>query len=198
MNQKLIPALVMTVLLMACSRQATVERNWNGGQAHNTLNSKEIIEMREFRRHELFITHSDTLQDKEKLLHFFDQRDAVIRFREVLLHEGVRQESFFKEGDTLIFRLFEPEPLLFLVELVDTNIQGTVIIRALLPGEESRLLITTTGFRSLAQMLRAKQDRFYQVVSDPESGKHYLLEMRASDRDILEGGGPLMPPDNNR
>ncbi len=192
------PVLVVAVLLMACSRPAPVGSQWNGRQAGNALNAQEPSEMREPRRHKLFITYSDTLQDKGNVLHFFDQRDDVIRFREVWLHEGVSQESIIREGDELITRLFEPAPLFLLVERVATNIQGTVIIRAVLPGEESRMIIATTGNRSLAQMLRADKDRFYQVISEPGSGKHYLLEMRASDRDILEGGGPLVPPDNNR
>lgn len=181
------------VLIIGCSRPASVGNSQ--GEVHAELEYKDTITMNNKLKHQLFVTYSDMLDDKEQWLHFFDQRDVVTRFREVHLHEGVRSDTCFQKGDVLVMTLFEKQPLHLVVDRVTVNIHGTVTIRAVPEEGEHFLIMSTTDRRSSGHMLKASEDKFYQVVSGPDADRHYLIEMHASDRDILEGGGPLLPPD---
>lgn len=193
MKKKQILIISVMALTIACSRPASVGNRQ--GELQAEPEHKDTIAMNSKLEHQLFVTYSDILDDREQWLHFYNQRDVVTRFREVHLHEGVRTDAFFEKGDVLVMTLFEKQPLRLFIDRVSVNIHGTVTIRAVLKEGEHFLILSTTDRRSSGNLLKASEDKFYQVVSDPEADRHYLIEMRASDRDILEGGGPLLPPD---
>ncbi len=126
-------------------------------------------------------------QDVMNALPFFDQRDEVIRFREVAPNRRLFDPDGFKAGDLLMVELFSGVAMDAVVERVDVNVNGTISIRALLPEDQGHMMVTSTRQRCLATLLMPGHKMFYRIISDPASHRHFLIEMDSEDRDILEG-----------
>ena len=145
----------------------------------------------------LIQTHIDSVSEKGQHLHFFDEKDAVLRFREIQLNEKVKTRDVIREGDELKLNLFDDASFIADVIGVESNINATVTLRATIQENEGFVTVVTTGKRSLGSIFIPEKNRFYQIISEEDTYRHYLIEMDARDRDILESSPPLIPETTN-
>ncbi len=151
--------------------------------------------------HELIATHGKTRAEVDVTLHFFDHPEKVIRYREVTLADVVTKAGQLTADDHLLLNLFDDVEREVEVRRADTNVNGTFTVSARAPEGGTYVALATTGGRSLATIYIPAEGKFYKIISDPDTREHYLLEMHESDRDIIEGGPPLIPepgPDDIR
>jgi len=142
---------------------------------------------------ELIAAFNPQQRDIMEALHFLDNRDAVVRFREISLDERVRIYGGMRADDRIILNLFEDVEYTARVRRTDLNINGTSTIMAETDEPKAYVILVTTGERSLGSIYIPSLLKYYKIISDPLTYQHYLIEMDSRDRDILEGSPPLIP-----
>lgn len=189
------PLLIFFLLSMSCSRP--VMRSGQlaepGSQDGKTsLNVDEAMKPQD--TPPLFASLMPEGSKADPHLGFYEGRDKVLRFRQVEVNHDVLRPGGLHVGELLYLELFDGVEYLARTRHLEEVLPGTISLGAELLCAEGYLLLSRTGGRSLGSLLVPGEDRFYQLISHPDTLIHYLIEMRASDRDILEGGGPLIPP----
>lgn len=129
----------------------------------------------------------------EEALHFFDMKDVVVRFERIELNEGLKAVDAMKVGDELLLNLFDDVSYLAKVGRTKVNVNGSASITAKVNETSGYMVMVTTGKRSLGSLYLPGDNMYYKIISDPVSFDHYLIEMDARDRDILESAPPVMP-----
>lgn len=137
--------------------------------------------------------HVPQTQDLQEALHFYGNREVVIRFQEVEINNKFRQKDAIRSGDKVSVQLFDDTPFLATVERVGQNVNGTISMTALLEEDDGYLVMATTGDRTLVTVYFPKSNLFYKIISEAETKRHFLIEMDARERDILESSPPLIP-----
>jgi len=143
--------------------------------------------------YELIATHGETRADVATALQFLDHPEHIIRYREVTLEDVLTRSGQLAAGDLLQLNLFEDVDDQVEVRRTKTNVNGSFTVSARAPEGGVYLALATTEGRSLATIFIPERDQFFKIISDPSGDRHYLLEKRASDRDIIESGPPLIP-----
>lgn len=141
------------------------------------------------------IATRDQIQDE---LHFFESHDVVNRYAEIRIDERMRGSGWIRKNDHILLNLFEDEAFEAHVQQAKVNVNGSFSITAVLSDGEGYMVLATTGSRSLGHIFVPGQQKFYKIISDPDTYQHYLIEMDAHDRDILESSPPLIPEDINK
>ncbi len=126
-------------------------------------------------------------------LHFFESRDVVNRYAEVRLDERMRGGGWIGENDHILLNLFEDVSYEAHVQRTKVNVNGSFTITAVLSDGDGYMVLATTGSRSLGHLFIPGEQKFFKIISDPDTYTHYLIEMDEQDRDILEGSPPLIP-----
>ncbi len=129
----------------------------------------------------------------EEALHFFDMKDAVMRFQKIEVNEELKAFDALSEGDALLLNLFDDAIYHATVGRTKVNVNGSASITARLNESEGYLILVTTGKRSLGSVYLPQDNMYYKIISDPHTLDHYLIEMDARDRDILESAPPVIP-----
>ncbi len=129
----------------------------------------------------------------DEALHFFDMKDAVIRFQKIELNEQLKTFDFLSEGDELLLNLFNDVTYSARVGRTKVNINGSASITARVKETEGYVILVTTGKRSLGSIYLPQDKMYYKIISDPHTLDHYLIEMDSRDRDILESAPPVIP-----
>jgi hypothetical protein len=141
----------------------------------------------------LIITRSAEKVNVDDALQFFEQKEAVIRFAEVGLNPVLKSIENVKAGSGIILDLFEDVYYTATVNRTNTNVNGTSSIIANVNEAQGYVIFTHHGMRSLATIYLPSEGMYYKIISDPVTLVHYLIEMDARDRDILESGPPIIP-----
>ncbi len=150
------------------------------------------VEAQQFRL-STHITEEKGKQDPS--IDFFEQHTETTRFRAIELSEEVREKEYLHKGDTILLNLFHDKQFEAVLNRMETNINGTLTLTANIVGQPyAYIVLSTTGNRSFGNIYIPGKNRFYQVISDPETGDHYLIEMKLEDRDELLPGPELVPP----
>ena len=145
----------------------------------------------------LISSRSASRTDATATLHFLDHPERVIRYTEVALNEVVTRQGALQEGSILLLNLFEDVEAHVEVSRAKVNVNGTFSVAAMAPDGGVYVAMATTGGRSLATILIPGRERFYKIISDPDTHQHYLYEKHTLDLDHLEGGPSLIPgPDS--
>ncbi len=131
-------------------------------------------------------------------LHFFESRDVVIRYRPVGLDDRTKGQGWLKQNDHMLVNLFDDVKLDAHIQRTNVNVNGTFTITAQLANGDGYMILATTGSRSLATVFLPERQMFYKIISDPGTYQHYLIEMDARDRDIIETSPPLIPEINEK
>ncbi len=126
-------------------------------------------------------------------LDFFEQRDIVKRFAEIELHEELKEASALMNIDEVELNLFDDVHYRAQISRSDKNVNGSVSLTAIMDDVQGYFTMATTGKNTLAGIYLPGLDLYYTITSNPKNNKHYLIEMAASDRDILEGAPSLIP-----
>lgn len=140
----------------------------------------------------LIAFHSSEKHDPVAALHFFEQKDAALRFQEITINEKLKVSENIGKGDGLILNFFDDVIFDATVRRAGTNVNGTVYLTALVDDLNGYLTLATTGKRTLGSLYLPDISMYYKIISDPQSFRHYLIEMDARDRDILESSPPLI------
>lgn len=146
----------------------------------------------------LISSHGELRDEAEKDLYFFESRDVVQRYRVISLDDRTKGSGWVQEDDHLIINLFDDVEYEVHVQRVKVNVNGTFSITGVLPGGEGYMVLATTGSRSLGSIFIPSKQKYYRIISDPVTYTHYLIELDAKDRDIIECGGPMIPDVHER
>ncbi|TVQ10844.1 MAG: T9SS C-terminal target domain-containing protein [Bacteroidetes bacterium] len=141
----------------------------------------------------LIVYHSAEKLNVEEALHFFEQRDVVMRFAKVELNPMLKSGETLKTDEEITLNLFEDIFYTAAVNRSERNINGTTSISARIQETQGYVVITHHEGRSLATIYLPTAGMFYKIISDPVTLEHYLIEMDARDRDILESAPPIIP-----
>ncbi len=133
--------------------------------------------------------------DADVALHFFEQRLLVSRFAKIQLNDAMKGTDILDKGDQIVLNLFEDVSHTAEVSRLDVNVNGTVTLVAGMEEKKGYVIISSTGKRTLGSIYIPSVNMYYKIISDPETLDHFLIEMDASDRDIIESGPPLIPED---
>ena len=131
-------------------------------------------------------------------LHFFESRDVVMRYRPVQLDDRTKGQGWLKRNDHILLNLFDDVKLEAHIQRTSVNVNGTFSITARLSSGDGYIILATTGSRSLGTVFLPESQMFYKIISDPETYQHFLIEMDARDRDIIETSPPLIPEINEK
>lgn len=141
----------------------------------------------------LIVYHSAEKLNAEEALHFFEQRDVVIRFAVIELNPMLKSGETFKTESDIALNLFEDVYYTASISRSDMNINGTISFTAILNETKGYAIFSHHGQRSLATVYLPSAGMYYKIISDPVTLDHYLIEMHARDRDILESAPPIIP-----
>jgi hypothetical protein len=141
----------------------------------------------------LIVYHSAEKLNVEEALHFFEQRDVVMRFARVELNPMLKSGETLKTDDEITLNLFEDIFYTAAVNRSERNINGTTSISARIQETQGYMVVTHQEGRSLATIYLPTAGMFYKIISDPVTLDHFLIEMDARDRDILESAPPIIP-----
>lgn len=134
------------------------------------------------------------MQHTDPTLHFFDQKQAVIRFAEVLLNDVLTSPGKVFPGDEISLTLFADANYFAKVQTVNVNINNTLTIIAKINGFDfAWMIMTITGERCLVNINIPETGSFYQITSDPLSLQHYLVEMDIERQRVLQNSPPMIP-----
>lgn len=141
----------------------------------------------------LIAEHTSTRDQIQSELHFFESRDAIQRYIKIRLDERVRGNGWVRKNDHIRLNLFDDVDVEAHVQRTKLNVNGSFSITAVLSDGEGYMVLVTTGSRSLGHIFMPGQQKFYKIISDPDTYVHYLIEMDEQDRDIIESSPPLIP-----
>ncbi|MBW6480951.1 MAG: T9SS type A sorting domain-containing protein [Bacteroidales bacterium] len=127
------------------------------------------------------------------MLHFFEQRDAVKRFAVIELNPMLKSGETFTTESDIALNLFEDVYYTASISRSDMNINGTLSFTASVNETMGYAIFTHHGSRSLVTVYLPSAGMYYKIISDPVTLDHYLIEMDARDRDILESAPPIIP-----
>jgi hypothetical protein len=137
-------------------------------------------------------------QDVSTALHFFDEKDAVTRFRDVQLNSNIKSWSAVQEGNEITLNLFPDTWYNSTVISVEQYLERNVTITAGIQTYDfAYMIISTTDDRTLVNIHVPEQGRQYQITSDPFTNVHYLVEIDPSRLKEVEHYPPLIPPPPN-
>lgn len=187
------------IIVSSNSSHFTVSLNKYGEYTSSVIvltdNENRINETRESVQIQL-ITDQTVLQSSmiNEALGFYDSRTVALRFAEVEVNDTVKSINYIRENDRLMLNLFENTEYPSTVMDVYQNINGTTVVTAKLDEFDYAYAIsTTTGVRSLVTVYIPELLKYYQVISDPASSVHYVVEMNSYDRDVLPDSPALIP-----
>jgi hypothetical protein len=141
----------------------------------------------------LIVFHSAEKLDTQEALYFFEQRDVVQRFAMVELNPMLKSGEMLKSGSGIALNLFEDIQYTASVNRSDININGTFSFSATVNETMGYAIFTHHGSRSLVTVYLPSAGMYYKIISDPVTLDHFLIEMHAADRDILESAPPIIP-----
>lgn len=162
------------------------------------INPEARAQVNEF---QLIKHETEVRQDLSTALHFFENKDAVTRFREVDLSENIKSLFAVEPEDRIVLNLFSDIEYIAEVRWVEEILEDNVTITAeFLSFDYAHTIISTTEGRTLAVIRIPGTGLEYQITSDPITKVHYLIEINRSllERPVLYP--PVItdePPDEN-
>lgn len=143
------------------------------------------------------IIENETLPGKSinSDLHFFDQKDAVLRYREVRLNNSIKTTFALNADDMLLLNLFENTTYTAKIKSIEENVMGTVVITAdLIESNHAFAIISTHGDRTLVNISIPETNSCFQIISDPVTLNHFLIELNKKLMRKYEEYPSLIPP----
>jgi hypothetical protein len=143
----------------------------------------------------LIINESKEMTDAKSVLSFFPQNDKVQRFREVVLGEQIISGDAIQKDTEYIINFFEDATYDAIIKRSTVNSDGSKTNTFKLKEMESVFLILSSNDgRSLGNMHIPNTNQYFTIISNPETKIHYVIEMSAEDRDIIESELPIRAP----
>ncbi|MBE0663289.1 MAG: T9SS type A sorting domain-containing protein [Bacteroidales bacterium] len=132
----------------------------------------------QFKELQLIEYETNVQQDINTALHFFENKDAVTRFREVELNGNLKSLFTVESEDLINLNLFSDVEYIAEVQRVEEIMEDNVTITAkLLSFDYAFMIISTTEGRTLVNVYVPEEGKKYEITSDPVTLKHYLVEI---------------------
>jgi|GEM_PF-1147877 len=126
-------------------------------------------------------------------LHFFDHPQAVVRFAEAAINNILKNPGEVFPGDEISIELFDNVNYTAVVQSVNQNINSTFTVTGKIVGFDfGYLIMTTTGNRSLANISLPETGQYFQIISDPVTLEHYILELNRESMNMMQNSPPLL------
>jgi len=136
------------------------------------------------------------LQNASTALQFYDDKDAIVRFREVQLNEDLGALAGVKTNDKINLNLFPDTRYFADVLQTESYFEGNVTIIARLESfDYAFAVISTTDERTLVNIYIPEEGKRFQITSDALTQKHYLIELDPALIPEVEDSPPLIPED---
>jgi hypothetical protein len=150
----------------------------------------------QFKELQLIEFETSVRQDIGIALHFYENKDAVIRFREVEINDNLKSLFTVETNDFIKLNLFSDVQYIAEVQRVEEILEDNVTITAKLTSFDfAYAFISTTYGRALVNIHVPEQGKQYKITSDPVTLQHYLIEIDPSALPISEDLPYLIPPD---
>ena len=119
----------------------------------------------------------------------------VKRSREADLNSNVRNGDSVRTGDTLLLNLFAERSFKTVIDRVETDVNGTLLVRSRIPGNSSGFCLVSSrnGISQLVAEIPEKNE-YYRTWTDRNSGRNYLLETDGFSGILPETEPPIVPP----
>ena len=121
------------------------------------------------------------------------------RYRELNLNPELQRSDHITARDTILLDLFSNRKYKAVVEKINRDINGTLVIRAKLAGYKySYCTISTNDQKSLMILDIPETEEYYKMNYDQGTNRHYLLDLDKTKIKYLEGAPSVIPPSDNR
>ncbi|HOF21838.1 MAG TPA: M12 family metallo-peptidase, partial [Bacteroidales bacterium] len=121
------------------------------------------------------------------------------RYRELNLNPELQRPDHITVRDTILLDLFSNRKYRAVIEKINRDINGTLVIRAKLAGYKySYCTISTNDQKSLMILDIPETEEYYKMNYDRETNRHYLLDLDKTKIKYLEGAPSVIPPSDNR
>ncbi len=121
------------------------------------------------------------------------------RSRELNLNPELQRSDNIGLKDTILLDLFRDRKYKAVIGKINTDINGTLVVRAKLVGYKySYCIISTNDGKSLMTLDIPENDEYYRLNYDRNTKKHYLSDLDKSQMKYLEGAPSVIPPVNNQ
>jgi len=121
--------------------------------------------------------------------------DEAKRFRELSINQSLQSDKLVQVNDTILLGLFADKQYKAFVDKVETDINGTILVRArLIDFNFSYCFISTYKGKSVITIDIPENSENYMSKYDGNTNTYYLLDLDKSKMNALEGGPSLIPP----
>jgi hypothetical protein len=183
MITKIISLIIPVIIALSITGCSSSKSKISDNQQNNKTTSK------------LIINESKEKTDAKSLLSFFPQNDKVKRFREVILCEHIISGDAIQKDTEYIINFFEDATYDAIIQRSTVSSDGSMTITFKLKDIESVFLILSSkDGRSLGNMHIPNTNQNFTITSNPKTNIHYVIEMSADDRDIIESGPVMRAP----
>ncbi len=143
----------------------------------------------------LFVSDSVERNDAETILSFFSQNEKVKRFRKVEICEQIISGTIINKETEFLINLFDDTSYESTLNNSSLRSDKSIIYNfSLKELDNVTLLLSSTNNRVLGNLHIPNTDQFFTIISNPDTGEHFVIEMQASDRDIIESGPVMRAP----
>jgi hypothetical protein len=123
----------------------------------------------------------------------------AIRIRELTINPIIQNTELIRINDTIILDLFSKKQYKAYIDRINTDINGTVTIRArLVDYNYGYCMISTYKGKSFITIDIHDNKELFISRFDHRINKYYLQEIDRSGLEILEGAPSLIPPIDNK
>lgn len=186
MKKTIFPLFVALIVCITCSSLFA--------QSTTTALKKQELSKNHYDPISLIANSFEARSNSESDLHFYEQKDKLIRYKKIELSRETKTLSSLNEGKRYSINLFEDADYKAIVQRTDVNINGTRSVTLKLDDYEyAFMVISTTRDRSLGNLYIPEKNKYYHITSDPETKDHYLIELAPGDRDQLVPEPKFLP-----
>ncbi|NLO04183.1 MAG: hypothetical protein GX126_18060, partial [Bacteroidales bacterium] len=121
------------------------------------------------------------------------------RYRELNINPELQRSDHINVKDTILLDLFNNRKYKAVIEKINRDVNGTLVIRAKLAGYRySYCTISTNDQKSLMILDIPETEEYYKINYDQATKRHYLQDMDKTKMKYLEGAPSVIPPSDNR
>lgn len=117
-------------------------------------------------------------QDVTTALNFFNDKQAVIRFRDIEINSQIKSFGTISLEDQVVLNLFQDVSFTATVVKVKEYLADNVTITAKIDTYNyAYMIVSTTEMRTFAVIDVPEINRTYKIISDPVLDENYLIEL---------------------
>ncbi len=125
----------------------------------------------------------------------YSSGNNIQRYKYVDIANEVTTGKGISHGDRILLNLFDDSRYYARIDRINTNINGTLAIRARIENlRYGYCIISTTDGMSLSSINMPERNEYYIITNIPGENIHILMEVDAECSAYLQESNPLLPP----